>query len=120
MQECRNYVNCKDGNLSGIKDYVSEHLTALHEVITKNGNHSSIIKKTIQYMEQDCENVSLDSVAQKVYVTPTYLSSLFKLNTGRTFIEHLTDIRIQKAKELLKNTHLKNYEVAERVGYKDS
>jgi two-component system response regulator YesN len=106
--------------LQEIKGYVSEHLKKFHEVIALNDNRLSIIKKTIQYMEQECQNVSLYSVAQKVYVTPTYLSSLFKMNTGKTFIAQLTDIRAEKAKDLLKNTHLKNYEVAERVGYKDS
>ncbi|MBW4839464.1 MAG: helix-turn-helix transcriptional regulator, partial [Paenibacillaceae bacterium] len=60
------------------------------------------------------------SVAQKVYMTPTYLSMLFRANTGKTFIEHLTDIRIDKAKDMLRTTHYKNYEVAEKVGYQDS
>jgi two-component system response regulator YesN len=106
--------------LHEIKEYVSEHLKKFHEVIIQNDNRRSIIKKTIQYMEQECHKISLYSVAQKVFVTPTYLSSLFKMNTGKTFIEQLTDIRIEKAKDLLKNTHLKNYEVAEMVGYKDS
>ncbi|QHT59606.1 helix-turn-helix domain-containing protein [Paenibacillus lycopersici] len=82
-------------------------------------SHRSIIKKTIQYMEQEYQAASLQSAAQKVYMTPTYLSLLFKLNTGTTFIEHLTRIRIQKAKELLDSTHYKNYEVAEQVGYQD-
>jgi two-component system response regulator YesN len=109
-------------SMSQIKAYLTEQLTAMHEVMMQNEreSHRSIIKKTIQYMEQECEHATLYSVAQKVYMTPTYLSSLFKLNTGKTFIDQLTDIRINKAKELLKNTHLKNYEVAEKVGYKDS
>jgi two-component system response regulator YesN len=71
-------------------------------------------------MEQECSQASLQNVAQQVYMTPTYLSLLFKLNTGKTFIEHLTDIRIEKAKDMLKSTHFKNYEVAEKVGYQDS
>jgi two-component system, response regulator YesN len=103
-----------------IKEFTVDYLKELHDMMIKNDNHSSIIKKTIQYIEQECQNASLCSVAKKVYVTPTYLSSLFKMNTGKTFIEQLTETRIQKAKDLLKHTHLKNYEVAERVGYKDS
>ncbi|MFE5317770.1 helix-turn-helix domain-containing protein [Paenibacillus sp. NPDC056579] len=105
-----------------IKAYVTEQLSALREVLLQNEgeSHRNIIKKTIQYMEQECQNATLYSVAQKVYMTPTYLSSLFKMNTGKTFIDQLTEIRITKAKEMLKCTHLKNYEVAEKVGYKDS
>ncbi|MFS0723481.1 helix-turn-helix domain-containing protein [Paenibacillus sp. 1P07SE] len=82
-------------------------------------NHRRIIQKTIRYMEQECDKATLCEVARKVYMTPTYLSLLFKTNTGHTFIEHLTQIRMEKAKELLRTTHYKNYEVAEQVGYQD-
>ncbi|MBW7453520.1 helix-turn-helix domain-containing protein [Paenibacillus sepulcri] len=126
-----NYVNAynkfeimsivKMQTLQEIKTYVSHFFSGVREVMSpdQKESHRSIIKKTIHHMEQECQAVSLQSVAQKVYMTPTYLSLLFKLNTGRTFIEHLTDIRIGKAKELLKTTHYKNYEVAEQVGYQD-
>jgi two-component system, response regulator YesN len=108
--------------LQELKSYVSTYFAGLSEVLSLNEreSHRSIIKKTIQYMEQECQNATLNSVAQKVYMTPTYLSLLFKTNTGKTFIEQLTEIRMDKAKDMLKSTHLKNYEVAERVGYQDS
>lgn len=108
--------------LSELKRYVSRFLTGLWEVTAPNQkeSHRSIIKKSIHYMEQECQFASLQSVAQKVYMTPAYLSLLFKNNTGKTFIEHLTDIRIDKAKDMLRSTHYKNYEVAEKVGYQDS
>ncbi|MFC4306373.1 helix-turn-helix domain-containing protein [Cohnella boryungensis] len=80
----------------------------------------SVIKRTLSYMEQECRDASLDKMARKVYMTPSYLSMLFKVNTGKTFIEQLTDIRIDKAKDMLKNTCMRNYEVAEQVGYQDS
>lgn len=101
---------------------VSEFVTGLWKAVApyQGESHRSIIKKTMYYMEQECQHVSLQSVAEKVYMTPTYLSLLFKTNTGKTFIEHLTDIRIDKAKAMLKSTHFKNYEVAEKVGYQDS
>ncbi|GIP46885.1 hypothetical protein J53TS2_04760 [Paenibacillus sp. J53TS2] len=107
--------------LEELKHYVCLFLTGMWKVVSpgQKENHRSIIKRTILYMEQDCQCASLQSVAQKVYMTPTYLSMLFRTNTGKTFIEHLTDIRIDKAKELLRTTHLKNYEVAEKVGYQD-
>ncbi|GGD57083.1 helix-turn-helix domain-containing protein [Paenibacillus nasutitermitis] len=107
--------------LQEIKTYVAHFFAGVREVMApdQKESHRSIIKKTMHYMEQECKSASLQSVAQKVYMTPTYLSLLFKLNTGKTFIEHLTDIRIDKAKELLKMAHYKNYEVAEQVGYQD-
>lgn len=107
--------------LEELKRYVCRFLAGLWEVTAPNRkeSHRSIIKKTLQYMEQECERASLQSVARKVYMTPTYLSLLFKNNTGKTFIEHLTDIRIDKAKDMLRSTHYKNYEVAHKVGYQD-
>ncbi|PWV99336.1 helix-turn-helix protein [Paenibacillus cellulosilyticus] len=80
----------------------------------------NVIKKAITLMEEEYDRVSLHYVADKVFITPAYLSSLFKSKMGITFIEHLTRIRIANAKKLLKQTRLKNYEVAERVGYNDS
>lgn len=79
-----------------------------------------LIKKAITLMEEEFDRASLHYVADKVFITPAYLSTLFKSKMGITFIEHLTRIRIANAKKLLKQTHLKNYEVAERVGYNDS
>ena len=109
-------------SLQEIKQYVSKYFIDLKEVISRDeqGSHRSIIKKTIYYMESECQHITLCSVAQKVYMTPTYLSLLFKTNTGKTFIEQLTNIRMDKAKDMLKSTSLRNYEVAEKVGYHDS
>lgn len=112
----------KLATLQEMEAYVSRFLSGLKAAVApvQRESHCSIIKKTMKYMEQECSQASLQNVAQQVYMTPTYLSLLFKLNTGKTFIEHLTDIRIEKAKEMLKATHYKNYEVAEKVGYQDS
>ncbi|MNG05374.1 HTH-type transcriptional regulator YesS [compost metagenome] len=87
---------------------------------TSDSMNRNLIKKAITLMEEEYDRASLHYVADKVFITPAYLSALFKSKMGITFIEHLTCIRISKAKKLLKQTHLKNYEVAERVGYQDS
>lgn len=108
--------------LEQLRDFAVRYLLELTPLPggEKNKAHRSIIGRTLYYMEQECRDATLDSMARKVYVTPTYLSMLFKVNTGKTFIEQLTEIRIRKAKDMLRRTHLKNYEVAERVGYHDS
>jgi two-component system response regulator YesN len=108
--------------LRDIVHFVAMYLFDRREGLARDDreSHRSIIKKTIFYMEQECQIATLDSMARKVYMTPTYLSMLFKVNTGITFIEQLTDIRIGKAKELLRETGLRNYEIAEKIGYHDS
>ena len=108
--------------LQEVERFVSAYFADLRVEMQRHEkeSHRSIIQKTIVFMEMECQSATLDSVAKKVYMTPTYLSMLFKVNTGKTFIEQLTDIRMDKAKEMLRSTYLKNYEVAEKVGYRDS
>ncbi|MCR2807904.1 response regulator [Paenibacillus soyae] len=63
--------------------------------------------------------LTLGEVCQHVYLSLSYFSSLFKQQTGLTFVEYLTKHRLAKARELLLATSLKTYEISERVGYQD-
>ncbi|WP_309120883.1 response regulator transcription factor [Paenibacillus sp.] len=63
------------------------------------------------------DNVSLRSVAQRLYMNPNYLGKLFKANTGMSFNDYLLQVRMEKAKELLLHSDLKVYEISEAVGY---
>jgi two-component system, response regulator YesN len=67
------------------------------------------------------EELDLGKLAEQVYLTPSYLSKLFKQETGMTITDYAIKVRIEEAKELLRSRHdLKTYEVGERVGYPDS
>ena len=61
--------------------------------------------------------VSLNELANKYFLNPNYLSQLFKAETGENFVNYLTRIRMEKARDLLLNTELKSYKIAEMVGY---
>lgn len=61
--------------------------------------------------------VSLQHIAEQVQLTPQYLSGLFKTETGQNFTDYVLEIRMDKAKRLLKETNLKIYEVASYCGY---
>lgn len=63
--------------------------------------------------------ITLELISNYVNFSPTYFSELFKKETGQNFIHYLTELRILKAKELLKTTNLKIYEIGEQVGYPD-
>lgn len=62
-------------------------------------------------------NINLTMVAEALLVTPQYLSRLFKYSINMSFVEFLTQIRIDKSIELLENEEKKIYEIAEEVGY---
>jgi two-component system, response regulator YesN len=74
-------------------------------------------KQLIQnnYMKQ----ITLEEISSKVGFNATYFSSLFKKETGYTFLEYLSEIRMNKAKELLKNSNLNVMAICEAVGYSD-
>ena len=64
-------------------------------------------------------NLSIEQVARHVNLSKNYFSHLFKKNTGQTFIEFLTEMRVERAAELYKTSRFKIYQIAEMVGYMD-
>jgi two-component system, response regulator YesN len=65
-------------------------------------------------------NLSLQSIAERAGLSRTYLCALFKSATGTNIYEFVTRLRIEKAKELLRDRGIKTHEVAARVGYRDA
>jgi YesN/AraC family two-component response regulator len=63
------------------------------------------------------EEISLRNVAKQVYINHQYLSTLFKNETGMSFSKYIVNLRIEKAKKLLKDTNLKIYEISSLCGY---
>ena len=65
------------------------------------------------------KKITLEKLSELVYMNPSYFSVYFKQKTGQNYIDYLTNLRIEKAKELLQNTDCKIYEIATMVGYDD-
>ena len=65
-------------------------------------------------------NMSLNEVAARVSHSPSHFSTLFSQETGQTFKAYLTQLRIKRAKELLRTTTLKSTEISYQVGYNDA
>ena len=66
------------------------------------------------------EDMSLNTVAAQVNISPSYFSTIFSGETGQTFVEYLTSVRLEKAKELLMCSSLRTAEIGYEVGYRDS
>lgn len=66
------------------------------------------------------EDISVSTISKEVFLTPNYISLIFKQVTGETIIEYLTQTRMEKAKKLLKSTDLKVLDIAEMVGYENT
>lgn len=112
---------CK--NLQELNGMLKE--TALRVACKVNSfNHQSIklfLRKAVDFLyEHYMEPVTLNEVAEYTFVSTSYISRMFKKCLGKNFVDFLNEIRIQKAKELLKDVRYKTYEVAEMVGIPDA
>ena len=99
---------------------VIEQIIMVRESIANN-RYSEIVEEAVKYIEDNYgdEELSLNTLASHVNVSPNHLSTIFSQQTGQTFIKYLTEYRIEKAKELLKCTGKRSSEISEEVGYKD-
>ncbi len=99
---------------------VLETALDLRDAVSKKKYHS-LLAEAKSYIEQhfDDENISLNSVAAYVNISPNHFSSIFSQEIGQTFVEYLTYVRMEKAKELLRTSSMKSAEIAFAVGYKD-
>lgn len=78
------------------------------------------VMKAVEWIEVHfSENIGISDAALELKISESYLSRLFKSYMGYTFVEYLTNYRIRKAIQLLKDHSIKIYEVSERVGYND-
>lgn len=96
-----------------------ESLMRLTTELRKSGSHVQVQKAKHYIKEHYHENISLESISKEVFLSPVYLSFLFKQVEGVNLTDFITQVRLQKAKELLRETPLKTYEIADRVGYQD-
>lgn len=104
-----------------LKAYLNEYLVKICDIITTYKSASpdrKIIEQVIRYMHENYANdINLNIIANHFGKNNSYLSVLFKKETGTNFIDFLTLIRIEKAKELLSKSGLKVQDIAVKVGY---
>ncbi|PKM68307.1 MAG: hypothetical protein CVU95_03660 [Firmicutes bacterium HGW-Firmicutes-2] len=80
-----------------------------------------LVFQGIQYIESyyDDSNLDLSTICEVLHVSSSYFARIFKLYKNQTFLEYLTMFRMEKAKELLKNSTMKVFEISVKVGYDD-
>lgn len=102
------------------EEIADQHCLAGYEF--KSPNKKYVVQQIMKYMENHYkEKISLDQIAENMYLSPFYISKLFKSETGDTPINYLISLRMKKAKELLdQNSTLSIQEAAAAVGYEDA
>ncbi len=106
------------------KDYLKNVIGTtidLRDAVSKR-KYSSLLKNATNYIEQNYDNdeISLNTVAASVNLSPNHFSTIFSREMGKSFVEYLTNVRMEKAKELLRSSTMKTAEIAYAVGYKDA
>lgn len=113
----------QDSSFKEMQSKITEFCLNAREIIGNQRKKSSKIlcEKTLQIIEAEYGNgdISLVSVSNEIGVSPNYLSTLIKKETGKTFIDLLSGKRIEAAKELLTCTSMKIKEISEKCGYSD-
>ena len=96
------------------------HITGYVKQQSSIDYSNKTVQATREYLEAHyAEEISLESVAEQVNISPQYFSKLIKKNTGFNFIDWLSMLRVKKAKELLTSSNYTVKEVCFLVGYKD-
>ena len=124
--ECRdiNETVAKSTSLQEMKRLVGDLFTEAMKLRDSNSmkRYNAVIEDARAFIRENYQrdDMSLNTVASQVNISPSYFSAIFSAQTGQTFVEYLTSVRLEKAKELLMCSNMRTAEIGYEVGYKDS
>lgn len=97
-----------------------ERLYAFYVEMNQEKKYGREVRQALQYVRLHyMEKISMEDVAEKIELSAGYFGRIFKKQVGISFVKYLNQYRIDQAEILLRETNLKVYEVAEKVGISD-
>ena len=112
------------GNVEMTKEYLKEEFRIALQARdgVSQDRYGSVIRDAKNFIREHFNqgDLSLNQIAAHIGVSPSYFSSIFKQETGQNFVEYLTQVRMERACELLKCTSYRTAEIGEQVGYNDA
>lgn len=110
-------IACEDA----LKTWFAERLSIISDNLASlRGDQGTKIADVIAYIHAHyAEDITLSDAADGVYLNAAYLSRLFKKETGKTFSDYLTEVRIEAAMRLIESSNLFIYEIARQSGYRN-
>jgi two-component system response regulator YesN len=108
-------------SLEALLEYLEQSIQQLGHEYEHFSNHGNeLVSKAKDYIQAHYnKQITLESICAHISISKNYFSSLFKKETGMNVWDYLTIVRIEYAKKLLVKTTLKNYEIAEQIGYEN-
>lgn len=121
LQRCQKEVS-QWKNFHDLSAWLYETLSGLLDRTAgyADARHANIIHRCIQYIGTGyAEHLTLESAARALFLSPDYLSRIFSKETGTSFNRYLNNVRITKAKELIRSGNLRLTDISQMVGYDD-
>lgn len=108
-------------NIYEIKHYLLDKIDELFIALNEKNQCNEPALKIIKYIHNNYSNydLSLDDISKNTFLTPAYICVIFKDYTGKTVNKYISEHRIKKAKELIKNPDIKMSDIAQEVGFRD-
>jgi len=102
-----------------LESYLASAMGRIRE--KRTGKVANVVERIRSFIEQRYSdgNLTVADIGKAVYLSPTYVSLLFKQETGQTVGEYLTQVRVDKAKQLLRDPQYKFYDICYAIGYTD-
>lgn len=95
----------------------------MNEALNRERDNTTkkVIRKAKEYIREHYSNqeLSVEMICRHLHMSPAYFSTVFKKETGQTYINYLTEVRLEKAVKLLNETDDKTYMIAQKVGYQE-
>jgi two-component system response regulator YesN len=120
-------INNIVNSIETIAEFKTKYIQIIEKVVTSLDKKDHLfIRKDIEKIklfinDHFCDSsISLNIIANKIGLTPAYVSKLFKQELGISYIDYITDLRINRAKELLESHNYKIYEISEMIGYNNT
>ncbi len=106
-------------NMQEVRTWTMNSLAEFMAVLQVRTQKKDAISQAVEYIQANYQraDISLQEVAEAVYLSQSYLASQFKATLGVNYVRYLTSLRIDEAKRLLRNTDLSIVAIAEKVGY---
>ena len=111
-------LNDMDSLWEWFRDRITNSVTHISNKNTETSNE--VVEAAKKYIESNYnKNITLEDVSMRVNISAYYLSRIFKESTGENFIDYLTNLRIERAKELISTTQYSMKEICNMCGYSD-
>ncbi len=107
-------------NIFDLQQWFKNIFNAILEHLSerKEGHNKKIIKDILKIIEENYgKNLTIMDISNEVYLSPNYISIIFKKEIGESFTDFLVKFRLEKARKMLKDTSLKVYQIGSMVGY---